>query len=87
MPTFAIDERGVRSFHRRGLSTIPRLVGALLERNGVRAEQVTFVGHQGSRRLMGSWAEQIRPGRYLHTVRRYADLGISVDPDDTGDAS
>ncbi|MEZ4296945.1 MAG: 3-oxoacyl-[acyl-carrier-protein] synthase III C-terminal domain-containing protein [Polyangiaceae bacterium] len=80
VPTFEVNERGARGFLTSGLRATPRLVKALLARNGVSPERVAFVGHQGSRRYMDPWAEEIRPRQYVHTLERYGDLGIASIP-------
>jgi 3-oxoacyl-[acyl-carrier-protein] synthase-3 len=80
VPTFEINEGGVRAFIAHGLNGPPRLVRSLLERHGVSRDRVAFVGHQGSRRLMDHWAQEIQPRQYLHTVDRYGDLTIASVP-------
>lgn len=79
-PTFEINDGGVRAFAAHGLSAPPRLVRALLEKHGVSPAQVTFVGHQGSRRLMDYWAQAIQPKHYVHTVDRYGDMTMASIP-------
>lgn len=80
VPTFEINDGGVRAFAAHGLRGPPRLVRELLEKHGISPARVTFVGHQGSRRLMDYWAQEIQPKHYVHTVDRYGDMTMASIP-------
>ena len=80
VPTYAIAAEGVRAFMELGMNEPPRLIAALLERHGLRAEQLTLVTHQASRRLMDQWKNAIQPGAYLDTFDEYGNLGLASIP-------
>lgn len=72
-PTFRLEpEAGVETFLSLGMDGAPDLVGRLLQRHGLSGADITFVGHQASRKLMDHWRDKIRPRVYLDTL---ADLG------------
>lgn len=80
VPTYEINDGGVRSFMKHGMNAPPRLVRGLLEKHGVSPSQVTLVAHQGSRRLVDSWVQQIQPKHHIHTLDRYGDMTMASIP-------
>ena len=80
MPTFEINEGGVRSFFEHGIKGPPRLIQKMLERNHVSREDITLIGHQGPNALMDAWAELIQPKQYLHTMEQYGALALASVP-------
>jgi 3-oxoacyl-[acyl-carrier-protein] synthase-3 len=77
-PVFALSDEGVRSFVTNGVEVPPRLVRLLLERNGVRSDQITLVTHQASRRLMDAWESAIRPAVYASTLEEYGNMALAT---------
>lgn len=73
-PYFHIDARGMQGFKEFGLKLAPGAVHALLARNGVAAADICLLSHQASAVLMQAWAAAIRPGFYVDTISRYANV-------------
>lgn len=73
-PYFHIEARGMEGFKTFGLKKAPEAVFALLKRNGVSAADICLITHQASAVLMQAWAAAIRPGLYVDTIGRYANV-------------
>jgi 3-oxoacyl-[acyl-carrier-protein] synthase-3 len=71
--TFHIDDEGVRILTTLAPEAPARLVGRLLERNGVRPGDVALATHQPSRQLMDQWATRIRPRETLDALERFGN--------------
>lgn len=52
----------------------------LLARNAVHSSQVSLITHQGSRRLLDHWANTIRPGAYLESLRDLGNMTLATYP-------
>lgn len=77
-PTYTIDpEAGVGAFLTTGMEGPPRLVNALLARNGLSGGDVTLIAHQASRTLMDRWAELVRPAAYLDTFDELGNMALA----------
>lgn len=79
-PTFALEEDGMRTFLHLGMEGAPALVGRLLERSGLRGDDITFIGHQASRKLMDHWNAKIRPRDYFDTLEDAGNLIFASVP-------
>jgi 3-oxoacyl-[acyl-carrier-protein] synthase-3 len=80
-PTFRLEpEAGVQTFLSLGMDGAPELVARLLARHGLDGGDITFVGHQASRKLMDHWNERIRPRAYLDTLEDCGNLLFASVP-------
>ncbi|WP_407319491.1 3-oxoacyl-[acyl-carrier-protein] synthase III C-terminal domain-containing protein [Isoptericola halotolerans] len=59
---------------------VPTVVRELLERYGVRAQDVTLITHQGSRALLDHWADAVRPGAYPDTLAEHGNMTSATYP-------
>ena len=73
-PFFSITEKGIEGFTKFGVETAPDAVNALLARNRVAPEDICLITHQASTKLMEHWKDVIKPGAYVETIARYANL-------------
>lgn len=80
-PVYGLEpERGMRAFLSSGMEGPPRLVHRLLERHGLRAEDITLVSHQATRKLLDHWNERIRPREHLHTLEELGNMVVASIP-------
>ncbi len=73
-PFFSITDEGIKGFTKFGGETAPLAVTQLLEKNGVKADEICLITHQASTRLMEHWKQVINPGCYVETIAKYANL-------------
>lgn len=73
-PFFSITDKGIEGFTEFGVKTAPEAVNALLKRNNVDAGDVCLITHQASTKLMEHWRDVIKPGCYVETIAKYANL-------------
>lgn len=74
-PVYGLDPvSGVDVFLSTGMDGPPTLVNRLLKKHGLTGDDITFVAHQGTRKLIDHWADKIRPREYLHTLAQYGNL-------------
>ncbi|GAA1978441.1 hypothetical protein GCM10009718_13820 [Isoptericola halotolerans] len=62
------------------LDEVPVVVGELMERYGVRAQDVTLLTHQGSRALLDHWTDAIRPGAHPDTFAEHGNMTSATYP-------
>lgn len=78
------DERGGHAVKQFGVPAPGPLVGNLLERNRVRASEVTLIAHQTSKFVQDAWAAAIAPGQYISTLEVYGDMVSASVPVNLG---
>jgi 3-oxoacyl-[acyl-carrier-protein] synthase-3 len=79
-PLYEITGAGLRAFVEYGLGQPPRLVASLLERHGLRPEQITLITHQASRLMLDHLKKAIQPGAHFDTFSEYGNLSIASVP-------
>jgi 3-oxoacyl-[acyl-carrier-protein] synthase-3 len=80
-PVYGLDSvAGMEAFLSTGMDGPPRLVNRLLQKHGLTGDDITFVAHQGTRKLIDHWADKIRPREYLHTFEEYGNMLFASAP-------
>lgn len=81
VPTYDIvADDGIKAFLDTGMDGPPRLIRSLLLKHGVRNDQIAFIAHQASRKLMDHWAERIKPKEYFHTFEEFGNIALASLP-------
>ena len=79
-PYFHITATGMTTFNTLGMNAPAEVGNLLLERNKVKARNISMITHQASKVLMDSWEEKIGPGQYLSTRETFANMVSATVP-------
>ncbi|HSP81596.1 MAG TPA: 3-oxoacyl-[acyl-carrier-protein] synthase III C-terminal domain-containing protein [Myxococcaceae bacterium] len=80
-PVYGLEpSRGMDAFFQTGMDGPPRLVHRLLQKHGLTGDDITFVGHQATRKLIDHWKDVIRPREYLHTLEDCGNVVFASVP-------
>lgn len=79
-PLMYFGDEAAKAFQEFGAKVPPRIVDRLLRRNGLAADEITLIAHQGSSVLSETWGKAIRPGQYLTTLPEYANMTSASVP-------
>ena len=77
---FFMQEAAGEVFSKWGEMEPAILVEKLLTRNGLTPSEITFIAHQASAVLIESWANALKPGQYLDTLKRFANMTLASVP-------
>ena len=78
------DKRGGSAVKAFGVSEAGVVVHRLLQRNQVRAQDVTLISHQTSKFVCDTWAADIGPGQYIGSLEDFGDMVIANVPVNLG---
>jgi len=81
VPTYDIAaNEGVKAFLSTGMDGPPTLIHSLLLKHGLSNDQIAFIAHQASRKLIDHWAEKIKPKEYFHTFKEFGNITLASLP-------
>jgi 3-oxoacyl-[acyl-carrier-protein] synthase-3 len=84
-PLMKIDDlRGGSAVKAFGVSEAGVVVHRLLQRNQVRAQDITLISHQTSKFVCDTWAADIGPGQYIGSLEDFGDMVIANVPVNLG---
>lgn len=73
-PYFHITDAGLEQFKHFGMEQALQPVRQLLERHGLRPEDVTIVPHQTSQPLLEAWQQQLGAAHWAETLERFGNM-------------
>lgn len=81
LPTYNIAvEEGIKAFTSTGMDGPPTLTHSLLLKHKLRSDQIAFIAHQASYKLINYWAEMIKPKEYFHTFEQFGNMVLASIP-------
>jgi len=79
-PYFHITDTGMTTFNTLGMTAPVEIGNLLLERNELKAIDISMITHQASKALMDEWEDKIGPGQYLSTRETFANMVSATVP-------
>jgi 3-oxoacyl-[acyl-carrier-protein] synthase-3 len=79
-PYFHITATGMTTFNTLGMEAPAQVGNLLLERNKVKAKNISMITHQASKVLMDAWDQKVGPGQYLSTRETFANMVSATVP-------
>lgn len=81
VPTYNIaTEEGIKAFISTGMDGPPTLTNSLLLKHKLSSDQIAFIAHQASYKLIEYWAETIKPKEYFHTFEKFGNIVLASIP-------
>ena len=79
-PYFQILPNGAQGFTDFAIPSVPKVVGALLQRHKLTGSDITLATHQASAIMLDQWQEAIRPRFYASTFDNFANTTLAALP-------
>ncbi|HSA56981.1 MAG TPA: hypothetical protein VLE53_14815 [Gemmatimonadaceae bacterium] len=77
---YNITDVGVEMFKNFGVATPPRIVNAMLARNGLTGDDITLLPYQASTVLFDPWRDGIKPAQSILSIAELANMTLASIP-------
>lgn len=75
---YQINEIGQEGFKNFGMQQPITCVNKLLEKNGLKSQEITLMPNQSSSQLLVPWLEKINPCQSIDTIKTFANMTVAT---------
>lgn len=77
---FQITKKGIDGFKKFGVHEPSRCVNELLKNQNLKGSDICLISHQASNKLLTAWNDAIKPGQYINTIKKFANMALANVP-------